>query len=132
MNAPKPVRLQRSRKKGAKLVSPNGLDVVCVTRPNEYGNPFKVGHRYIMGDPRPEYRGPFSMIYCEALVEDPRSTLIETAEQAVEWFRRLEQKLQRDLSPLRGKNLACFCKLPEPGKPDHCHAAVLIEFANKD
>lgn len=32
---------------------------------------------------------------------------------------------------LRGKNLACWCKLPKPGEPDICHAAVLLELANK-
>jgi hypothetical protein len=31
------------------------------------------------------------------------------------------------LPTLRGKNLACWCPLPEPGKPDVCHAAVLLE-----
>jgi hypothetical protein len=30
-----------------------------------------------------------------------------------------------DLLPLRGKNLACWCKLGEP-----CHADVLLELAN--
>ena len=30
-----------------------------------------------------------------------------------------------DLSPLRGKNLACWCKPAEP-----CHADVLLELAN--
>jgi hypothetical protein len=32
-----------------------------------------------------------------------------------------------DLSPLRGKNLACWCKLGDP-----CHADVLLELANED
>jgi hypothetical protein len=31
-----------------------------------------------------------------------------------------------DLSPLAGKNLACFCA---PGQP--CHADVLLEIANQ-
>lgn len=31
---------------------------------------------------------------------------------------------------LKGKNLACRCKPPEPGQPDHCHAVVLMELAN--
>jgi hypothetical protein len=31
---------------------------------------------------------------------------------------------------LGGKNLACWCALPEPGDPDLCHAAVLLELAN--
>ena len=30
-----------------------------------------------------------------------------------------------DLTELRGKNLACFCKLSDP-----CHADVLLELAN--
>lgn len=32
-----------------------------------------------------------------------------------------------DLSGLRGKNLACWCRLDEP-----CHADVLLEYANSD
>ncbi len=35
-----------------------------------------------------------------------------------------------DIEQLRGKNLACWCPLPEPGQPDICHAAVLLEIAN--
>jgi putative membrane protein len=35
------------------------------------------------------------------------------------------------LPNLRGKNLACWCPLPTPGEPDVCHAAVLLELANK-
>jgi hypothetical protein len=31
---------------------------------------------------------------------------------------------------LRGHNLACWCPLPEPGQPDCCHAATLLELAN--
>ena len=31
-----------------------------------------------------------------------------------------------DVTPLRGKNLACFCSLDEP-----CHADVLLELANR-
>jgi hypothetical protein len=32
-----------------------------------------------------------------------------------------------DLTPLRGKNLACWCKLGEP-----CHADILLELANAE
>ena len=34
------------------------------------------------------------------------------------------------LPSLRGKNLACWCPLPEPGERDICHAEVLLERAN--
>jgi len=43
MSAPAPVRLQRSRKKGARLVSPNGLPVVYVGRGSKWGNPHAMG-----------------------------------------------------------------------------------------
>lgn len=33
---------------------------------------------------------------------------------------------RRDLA---GKSLACWCPLPAPGEPDHCHAAVLLEVS---
>lgn len=35
------------------------------------------------------------------------------------------------LDALRGKNLACWCKLPAPGEDDHCHAAVLLAMVNE-
>jgi len=46
----------------------------------------------------------------------------------------LEKRLADVISALpglRGKNLACWCPLPEPGKPDVCHATVLLELANR-
>lgn len=33
---------------------------------------------------------------------------------------------------LGGRDLACWCPLPEPGDTDHCHAAVLLRIANPD
>jgi hypothetical protein len=45
-------------------------------------------------------------------------------EQAIRLYR--EWLAGKDLSELRGKNLACYCKLDEP-----CHADVLLELANK-
>lgn len=34
------------------------------------------------------------------------------------------------LPTLRGKNLACWCPLPDHGEPDNCHAALLLKLAN--
>ena len=31
------------------------------------------------------------------------------------------------LHELTGRDLACFCPLPEPGEIDWCHARILIE-----
>lgn len=99
MNAetPKPVRLQRSR--CARLVSPNGLEIVVVTRGTRWGNPFRLAQ---------------GMGRWDAIFE----------------FQRYVQQMpaaEREayLAPLRGKNLACWCKLGEM-----CHADVLLWLAN--
>ena len=71
-------------------------NTVWVARPSRWGNPFKV-------------------------------TSKRTAAQAVERFRCEMPDFTREAArlELRGKNLACFCKLGEP-----CHADVLLEIAN--
>ncbi len=104
-----PVRLQRSRKKGSRLVSPNGLPVVCVTRGTKWGNPFKVGERW----------------------KEPNGTAhpIETKQGAVDEFenhaRALLIRNPNHFEGLRGKNLACWCKAGGA-----CHADVLLRIAN--
>ncbi len=102
----KPVRVQLSRKKGWKMPA----DTVSVARPGKWGNPFPVGAA-----------GP-----CGRKADD--------REGAVGFFRQMMEDAElraaagypADLSPLRGKNLACWCPLDGP-----CHADVLLELANK-
>jgi len=43
----KPVRLQRKRVKGFKVISPNGLENVFVSRGFEFCNPYKIGSIFI-------------------------------------------------------------------------------------
>lgn len=76
-------------------------NTVSVVRPTKWGNPYKIG-----------------------------TCFIADAQSAVEAFRANLPVTIRGLDELRGKNLACWCKLPAPGEPDHCHAAVLLELAN--
>lgn len=102
-----PERVQLKRTKGWRM-PPNTVKVDRTTR---WGNDFTVGddHSYYLGD-------------------EGRST---TAEQCVGLFRRFAEARPADesaawLSPLRGRNLACWCK---PGAP--CHADVLLELANR-
>lgn len=111
----KPVRLQLSRRKGFKLESPNGLPVVIVDRRGKWGNPWKVR------------KGPLQRLTDDA-----------SPEEAVEAFvMMLNDGATPPFTPeeirkeLRGKNLACWCKLPEVGEPDICHAAVLLKIANE-
>jgi hypothetical protein len=44
-----------------------------------------------------------------------------------EWLMLMDsKKKEKYLAPLRGKNLACWCKLDQP-----CHADVLLWLANQ-
>lgn len=99
-----PVRLQRSRRKGARLVSPNGLPVVVVTRPGPWGNPYQA---FLLINVPPGVRA-------KVAVQHFRRYAVDRVAREPDW-----------LAPLRGKNLACWCK---PGKP--CHGDVLLELAN--
>lgn len=38
--------------------------------------------------------------------------------------------LQSARTELSGRDLACWCRLPGPGEPDLCHAAILLLAAN--
>lgn len=114
-----PIRIQRTRTKGWKM-PPN---TVNVCRPGKWGNPFRVGGYFMVGDPG---KSLFQMTWCESYLPDPKFTLIKNAEMAVEFYKRLlATGYRKDLSELRGKNLACWCKIGEP-----CHADILLEIAN--
>jgi len=101
-----PIRIQRKRVKGWSMPE----DTVSVSRQSKWGNPFKVG------DKSPQ-----------------NHNVTIDAEHAVQLFKLyLEGKeeagtLRDYLKPLKGKNLACFCK---PGA--HCHADILLQLANAD
>ena len=116
-----PKRIVFSRKKGARLPA----NAVLVARPSRFGNPFPIGVmsrgfvidqyetglrvalRYLAGDPVPN---PEHFAYLS----------VDMAEENGFIWRA------RHLAELRGKDLACNCKLSEP-----CHADVLLELANQ-
>ena len=112
-----PVRIQRRRTRGWKM-PPN---TVSVTRPGEWGNPFRVGGYYRVN------AGAFAWLEAieEIAKQDPRFFKVETNEQAVELFRKYAEPRAQKFKTLRGKNLACWCPLDQP-----CHADVLLELAN--
>lgn len=115
----KPVRLQRRRTQGFKLVSPNGLPIICVDRTTKWGNPFTIGQPFV----RPKMQAGGGQI----------SGYIQNAEEAVHFYRRfltLELQIAAGIH-LRGKNLACWCPLTNPdGSNCPCHADILLEMAN--
>lgn len=109
-----PRRIQRKREKGWTM--PKGA--VYVGRPGRWGNPFEVinGHRqgWLLYDRRDRGSG-----YLRSFT-DKRSALYE----AVRLYRKSMYR-QVDLTPLSGRDLACWCPLDWP-----CHADVLLDLAN--
>ena len=84
-------------------------NTIYVGRPTKWGNPYRVG------TPMVDLVG-FDPDY-------PRAPM--SADDAVESFRQmLLFRDDLDLNELRGKNLACWCRLDQP-----CHADVLLEMA---
>jgi len=132
---PRRVQRTRPRKKGEPGVPPGAR---YVGRGTPYGNPFAVrwnGTRWQIIDTGDRSR---------SLREEP-----QTFARADKHYARvaatrlfelhtgpmgLYEYSPEDLAALRaelaGKDLACWCPLPEPGEPDYCHAAHQLRLAN--
>ena len=108
MNVPR--RIQRSRAKGARLTTPNGLPIVCVSRPSRFGNPFSGALGSAKASDKPTLRAASVARFRRALLTDDGS---------------LPFTIEQVRTELCGKNLACWCPLDGP-----CHADVLLEIAN--
>jgi uncharacterized protein DUF4326 len=94
-----PRRIQRKRAKGWKM--PAGA--VYVGRPTRYGNPYRVG------------------------VNMPAENCVRFYREWLEGKRHNANKpTAEDIAALRGKDLACWCRLDQP-----CHSDVLLEIANR-
>ncbi|WP_431784364.1 DUF4326 domain-containing protein [Streptomyces chumphonensis] len=120
-----PARVQRTRRRGAPGMPPGARYVGRGTR---WGNPnrivyrkdargWHVEHDHGAGlgtwpDPAQARRAAVDL-YRHHLASHPELTAAARAE-------------------LAGRDLACWCPLPAPGEPDHCHAAVLLEIANPE
>jgi hypothetical protein len=101
-----PVRVQLSRRPDWQ--KPENTTVV--SRPTVWGNPFPVGK---LG--RYETLRRF-----QEMLQDP-------AQMVAWWYPPISEIRAKP----GGRNLACWCGLPEPGEPDRCHAALLLEIANR-
>lgn len=107
----KPQRIQRKRTKGWRLPA----NAVIVTRPGKWGNPFTV-----LPNRKPGSKVGGALGY----------QAVPTIEEALDCYREFIAEVLRAwpsaLDELRGKDLACWCKVGEP-----CHADVLLELANQ-
>ncbi len=101
MSDEKPRRVQLRRTKGWRMPE----NTVKVDRATRWGNHYRVG-------------GP--------VWRDKGFGKVKDVGEAVALFRRLVAPQMSDIARLRGKNLACWCRLDQP-----CHADVLLEFANR-
>ncbi len=95
-----PKRIQRRRTKGWKM--PDGA--VYVGRPGKWGNPFRVNFATSRAQCCAYFRG--------ALLNSKMAGS--------------DMPTMRDVMELRGKDLACWCRLDQ-----ECHADVLLEIANE-
>lgn len=101
-----PIRVQLSRAAGWRM-PPN---TVKVDRSTRWGNPWAIGTEGPLGRMAPDAEGAVG--FFQAMFRDPEM--------------RVAAGYPADLSPLRGFNLACWCK---PG--EFCHADVLLAEANR-
>jgi hypothetical protein len=113
-----PARVQRSRRKGWHLAdaTTNPLGAVIVSRPSRYGNPYKVSLLQEMG-----YHDPHAAAadnYMHWLGGSRSDAPTDEAD-----LRR--ERILRNLPALRGRDLACTCRLDQ-----RCHADTLLFRAN--
>lgn len=102
----KPKRIQLSRKNGWRM-PPN---TVVVSRPSKWGNPWKVGN---WSSTLQRNMSPTDA--CRRF----ETELLHQVGGHFQWMR------ENAPNELRGKNLACWCKLGTP-----CHADILLAMAN--
>jgi hypothetical protein len=120
-----PKRIQRKRSPGWRM--PEGA--VYVGRGTRYGNPWRIereddcpGYNVVNPDRR-VHAGTFDTI------EDAREVATQQFRHDVTGRPDLHEAIRNELG---GQDLACWCPPPAEGEPDHCHAAVLLELANRE
>lgn len=120
-----PIRLRLSRARDFDLQAHSlwttGISAISTARPSRWGNPFTHRDNALAARTyRAWLTGSFrtsDMFGCNCKLSKARLDV-------------LRRDTINGLHALRGHNLACWCPLPKPGEPDHCHAAMLLEVAN--
>lgn len=119
-----PTRIQRKRTPGWRL-PPN---TVIVDRTSRFGNPFTVVDCIEAGfaDNTADASAVVTdMFHLWLTGENPGDN--DVYQVGCRTFDR--RWMLTHLGDLAEKDLACPCKPPAPGDPDHCHAAILLILA---
>lgn len=109
MNDSEPKRIQRRRTKGWRM--PENTLSVC--RPGPWGNPFVVGRHGTRDE-------------CVDKYDWMAAGLFDYKLDNIKEQKAANRYIGEHVGKLRGKNLACFCKVGDP-----CHGDVLLYLANK-
>ena len=124
-----PVRLRLSRAKGFDLQAVskaiNGRPAVNVARPSPWGNPFRRGDTFDVTHYGAHCNTDGWLLWKHGTPGERRIVTVNEPLVLVGLFAGFMDRFPRDLTPLRGKNLACWCALDKP-----CHATVLLKLAN--
>ncbi|GAA4176462.1 DUF4326 domain-containing protein [Gryllotalpicola koreensis] len=121
-----PERIRLSRKKGYR--KPEGA--IVVARPSKWGNPIRIVPVHRRGPFDLERDGVGFIGQCTDL-DGARASAVRRFRDLVLNHPGLAPRVDEIRTELAGHDLACWCPLPEPGEPDICHAAVLLELANR-
>jgi hypothetical protein len=109
----KPQRIQLSRARGWRM-PPN---TIKVDRTTKFGNPFRVTSR----------RRAIECVYLFCMMVSGYICLTDGDVDAQRELVGVLKECKRNRwAPLRGKNLACWCRIGEP-----CHADILLQIVNK-
>lgn len=112
-----PIRIQRKRTKGWKMPE----NTVYVGRPTKWGNPFTLEEELKRVSPLWPHIKENSKL--KTVFEYALSFMMFNYERFMNRNTSLTEEAKKEL---KGKNLACWCKVGEP-----CHADVLLEIVNK-
>jgi hypothetical protein len=107
-------------------------NTVKVDRTTPWGNPYDV-HEYGAELSLHLFEDTASGCWSRSNVRHVDAETAENLHAAhAAWLRRLGgNALERARTELRGRNLACWCPLPEGDEDDKCHAAILLRIANR-
>ena len=89
---------------------------VYIGRPSKWGNPFKVGEKFVQPDGK------------EIILDNKQA--VNLYDQSINFYGQPVSR-KEIIDELKGKNLACWCKIIDKnGNYVPCHADILLAWAN--